>query len=133
MPTFLRKYAAQTYALTRIAAGSLFLFHGSQKLFGVPAMPQNPPPLIMYGAGSIEFFGGLLIAIGLFAGWAAFISSGEMATAYWMAHGTKAALPLVNGGELSALYCFLFLCVAANGAGIWSVDGARTAATARSR
>jgi putative oxidoreductase len=72
--------------------------------------------------------------VGLFARWVAFICSGEMAVAYWMAHASKNAFPLLNGGELAALYCFLFLCIAAHGAGIWSVDavlakpsGARTA------
>jgi putative oxidoreductase len=133
MSTFLGKYTAQTYALMRIVAGALFLFHGSQKLFGFPPMPQNPPPFIMFRAGSIEFFGGLLIALGLFTGWAAFISSGEMAAAYWIAHGTKSVIPLVNGGELAALYCFLFLFIAVHGAGIWSLDAAWAATRARSR
>ena len=132
MDNFLGKYTAQTFALMRIVAGSLFLFHGSQKLFGIPAMAQQPPPLIMYGAGSIEFLGGLLIALGLFTGWVAFIASGEMAAAYWMAHGTKSVLPLLNGGELSALYCFVFLFIAAHGAGIWSLDATRAAAGRRS-
>jgi len=132
MPTFLNKYSAQTYALMRIVAGFLFLFHGSQKLVGFPAMTQQPPPWIHYGAGSIELVGGLLVMVGLFTGWAAFISSGEMAAAYWIAHGTKSALPLLNSGELAALYCFVFLCIAAHGAGIWSVDAARGAASPRS-
>lgn len=123
--TFFTKYTAQTYALMRIVAGFLFLCHGSQKLFGFPAAAHEAPAYIKYGAGSIEFFGGLLIAVGLFTGWAAFICSGHMAVAYWKAHGLKAALPLLNGGELAALYCFVFLCIAAHGAGIWSVDAAR--------
>jgi len=63
--------------------------------------------------------------IGFFAGWAAFICSGQMAMAYWMVHGTKALLPIENGGELAALYCFVFLFIAAQGSGIWSVDAAR--------
>jgi putative oxidoreductase len=133
MTAFLGRYTHHTYALMRIVAGTLFLCHGSQKLFGFPPLPQNPPPFIMFGAGSIEFFGGLLIALGLFTGWAAFVSSGEMAAAYWIAHGTKAALPLVNGGELAALYCFLFLFIAVHGAGIFSLDAAWAAARARSR
>ena len=132
MPNFLTKYSAQTYALMRIVAGLLFLVHGSQKVFGLPPMAQQPPAFIQFGAGWIELAGGSLIAIGLFAGWAAFISSGEMATAYWIAHGTKHALPLLNGGELAVLYCFVFLCIAAHGAGIWSVDAARGAARPRS-
>jgi len=63
-----------------------------------------------------------LVAVGLFTGWAAFICSGQMAVAYWMAHGTKAIFPLNNGGELAALYCFVFLFIAAHGGGIWSLD-----------
>jgi putative oxidoreductase len=63
--------------------------------------------------------------IGLFTHWAAFITSGLMAFAYWIGHGRKALLPVENGGELAALYCFVFLFIAAHGAGIWSVDGAR--------
>jgi len=125
MFTLLKKHTAETYALMRIVAGLLFLCHGSQKLFGFPAAAHEAPAFITYGAGSIEFFGGILIALGLFTGWAALICSGEMAVAYWMAHGTKQAFPLMNGGELAALYCFVFLCIAAHGAGIWSVDAAR--------
>ena len=66
-----------------------------------------------------------LILLGLFTRYAAFVCSGLMASAYWMAHGTKAVLPLENGGELAVLYCFLFLFVATRGSGIWSVDAAR--------
>ena len=63
--------------------------------------------------------------IGLFTHWAAFITSGEMAVAYWMAHGPKALLPIQNKGELAVLYCFVFLFIASQGGGIWSVDAAR--------
>ncbi|HVS03519.1 MAG TPA: DoxX family protein [Thermoanaerobaculia bacterium] len=72
-------------------------------------------------AGIIELFGGLLIMIGLFASWAAFIASGEMAVAYWTAHAPQSPWPVENGGELAALYCFLFLYIAARGAGTWSI------------
>jgi putative oxidoreductase len=107
----------------RIVAGFLFLWHGSQKLFDFPAgMPADVPAFITYVAGPIELVGGILIMIGLFTHWAAFICSGQMAFAYWMAHGTKALLPLQNNGELAALYCFVFLFIAARGGGIWSVD-----------
>ena len=78
-------------------------------------------------AGPIELVGGVLVMIGLFTRWAAFLCSGLMAAAYWMAHGTRALFPLENGGELAALYCFVFLCIAAKGGGIWSADGARGA------
>lgn len=120
---FMKSYAAPTYALMRIVAGLLFLWHGTQKLFGYPTpMPMEAPPFIIYIAGPIELVGGVLVMIGLFTRWAAFVCSGLMAAAYWMAHGTKAIFPLVNGGELAALYCFVFLYISAQGSGIWSVD-----------
>ena len=85
-------------------------------------MPMEAPAFIIYVAGPIELVGGLLIMVGLFTGWAAFLSSGLRAAAYWMAHGMKALFPLENGGELAALYCFVFLFISAKGSGIWSVD-----------
>lgn len=123
MATFMKPYDAQTYALMRIVAGLLFLWHGSQKLFGFPgSLPEGMPPFIIYVAGPIELVGGILIMVGFFTRWAAFICSGQMAVAYWMVHGTKSLFPLVNQGELAALYCFVFLFIAAKGAGIWSLD-----------
>lgn len=128
MASFMAPFASQTYALLRIVAGFLFLWHGSQKLFAFPSgMGPDMPAFILYGAGPIELVGGLLVMTGLFTRWAAFICSGLMAAAYWMAHGTKALLPIENGGELAALYCFVFLFISAQGAGIWSVDAARSA------
>jgi putative oxidoreductase len=125
MATFLRPYAAQTYALLRIVAGFLFLWHGMQKILGIPSPPPpGAPPLILWVAGGIELVGGALVMVGLLTRWAAFLSSGLMACAYWMAHGMKALLPIQNQGELAALYCFVFLYIAAHGSGIWSVDGA---------
>jgi putative oxidoreductase len=126
MAEFMRPWSTQTYALMRIVAGLLFLWHGSQKLFGFPPLPpMEIPAFVTYVAGPIELFGGILVMIGLFTRWAAFVCSGLMAAAYWMAHGTKALLPIENQGEMAALYCFVFLCIAANGPGIWSVDAAR--------
>lgn len=121
----LQALQAQTYALMRIVAGLLFLWHGTQKLFGFPVAPPQVPAFVIYIAGPIELIGGLLVLIGLFAGWAAFLCSGLMAFAYWMVHGTRALFPIENGGELAALYCFVFLFIAARGSGIWSVDAAR--------
>lgn len=126
MATFMHPYQAQTYALLRIVAGFLLLWHGAQKLLSVP-MPPPPqiPAFVVYIAGPIELVGGILVMIGLFAGWAAFLCSGLMAFAYWMAHGTHALFPIQNGGELAALYCFVFLFISANGSGIWSMDALR--------
>lgn len=118
---FLSKFEPQIYAVLRIVAGFLFLWHGSQKLFGVPPAGYHLSTLMLI-AGIIEFFGGLLIMLGLVTRWAAFITSGEMAFAYWYAHSTHAILPLVNRGELAVLYCFLFLFIFIKGSGIFSID-----------
>jgi putative oxidoreductase len=118
------KLNAEAYALMRIVSGFLFLWHGTQKLFGYPpGMPAGVPGFITYVAGPIELVGGALVMIGLFTRGAAFLASGLMAAAYWMAHGTKALLPMMNGGETAALYCFVFLFISTQGPGIWSVDG----------
>jgi putative oxidoreductase len=121
---FLRKYQEPLYAVLRIVAGLLFACHGAQKLFGVFGGPQASQPLMM-AAGVIEFGGGLLIAIGFLTGIAAFVASGEMAVAYFMAHFPSGWLPLLNHGELAVVYCFLFLYIAARGGGAASVDGRR--------
>lgn len=123
---FMTRFAPQTYALMRIVTGFLFLWHGSQKLLGFPGeAPAGAPAFIIYIAGPIELVGGILVLIGLFTRWTAFLCSGLMAFAYWIAHGPQAFLPLLNGGELAVLYCFVFLFISAHGAGIWSVDAAR--------
>jgi len=124
MAVFMKPYSAQLYAVMRILFGLLFMSHGMQKLFGLyGGVPADAPPFVVYGAGTIEFVTGALVAIGFFTRWAAFLASGTMAVAYWMAHGTKAFHPLMNQGELAILYCFAFLFISAHGAGIWSADG----------
>lgn len=129
MERFLGRFAPHLYAILRIIAGLLFAMHGTQKIFKWPIPPPGggggPLPPLMVAAGWIEIIAGLLIAIGLFASLAAFITSGEMAVAYFMAHAPQSFWPLVNQGELAVLYCFLFLYIAAAGAGIWSIDHAR--------
>lgn len=124
MTKFFGRYSEHVYALLRIVAGWCFLLHGTAKLFGWPG-DRDPVEIIsMYGlAGVIELVGGVLILLGLFASIAAFISSGEMAVAYWMAHAAEGTpfFPLMNGGEPAVLFCFIFLLVAAKGAGKWSV------------
>lgn len=129
MASFMRPFESQAYAAFRIVTGFLFLWHGIQKLFDFPmAVPEGAPEFVLYVAGPIELVGGVLVMIGLLASWAAFLCAGLMAAAYWMAHGHTALLPLQNGGELAALYCFAFLLISARGAGIWSVDATRSGA-----
>jgi putative oxidoreductase len=122
----LSKFEGQGYAILRIATGLLFLWHGTQKLFGFPAPArEGTPDWITYVAGPIELVGGALVMIGLLTRPAAFICSGTMAVAYWLAHGMRDLFPLNNGGELAVLYCFAFLYIATRGGGIWSIDGKR--------
>ncbi len=126
MKMFMHAYTPQTYALLRMVAGFLFLWHGAQKLLHIPMPPGMPPPSFVVAiAGPIELIGGFMVMIGLLTSWAAFLCSGLMAFAYWMVHGTQALLPIQNNGELAALYCFVFLYISAQGSGIWSVDAAR--------
>ncbi|HMJ14644.1 MAG TPA: DoxX family protein [Polyangiaceae bacterium] len=127
---FLKPHLEKIYALLRIVAGLMFMQHGLQKVFGLfGGMPPGVPAFITYGAGSIELVGGLLIAIGLFTAPVAFIASGQMAFAFFLGHVIPAKgniIPIMNKGELAALYCWVFLFIAARGAGIWSVDAARS-------
>jgi putative oxidoreductase len=120
---FLENYQEQAYALLRITAGFMFLLHGTQKFFNFPQQyPYGELGFLSIAAGSIELIGGVLIILGLTTRGAAFLCSGTMAVAYWLVHGTKSFYPLVNGGELAALYCFIFLFIACKGSGIWSMD-----------
>ena len=125
MATFMEPFVSQTYALLRIVSGLLFLWHGSQKLFGFPVAGPEAPAFVTYIGGPIELVGGVLVMVGLFTRWAAFLCSGMMASAYWIAHGTNALFPIINRGELAALYCFVFLFISAYGPGIWSLDRPR--------
>ena len=121
MEKWLGKYSSFFYALLRFVAGLLFACHGAQKLFGVLGGQKQTVPLMIV-AGVIEFFGGILIAVGLLAGYAAFLASGQMAFAFFIQHYPKAFWPIENGGEPSVLYCFLFLYIASVGSGILSID-----------
>ena len=117
---FMKTYENHTYALMRIMAGFLFLWHGTSKYFSYPRVSPAEGFVLVVGGG-IELIGGLLIMIGLFTSPAAFIASGHMAAAYWIAHGTNHFFPILNQGELAALFCFVFLYIASKGDGIWSL------------
>ena len=124
MERVLGRFSPQLYALMRIAAGLLYACHGAQKLFGILGGHHTPLASQMGLAGVIEFFGGLLIAIGFLTGTAAFIASGEMAATFFKAHLPRGVVPIQNGGELAVLFCFVFLYIASRGAGVWGVDRA---------
>src|SRR5262249_61671940 len=104
--------------------GVLSACHGSQKLFGAFGGPVMTHSTVYLAAGVIEFFGGVLIAVGLMTRPAAFLASGEMAVAYFWKHAPNGLWPIQNKGEAAVLYCFAFLFIAAFGAGRWSL-GAR--------
>ena len=125
MDALLGRFAPYFYALMRIVVGLLFMCHGAQKLFGVLGGHRMPLMSQMGLAGVIEFGGGLLIAMGLFASIAAFIAAGEMAYAYFTVHAPKGTFPIQNAGELAVLYCFVFLYIASRGNGILSVGGGK--------
>jgi putative oxidoreductase len=130
MERVLGAYSPYLYAVVRIVTGFLFACHGAQKLFGmfggVDQRGGTAPFMSMDGlAGVIELVGGVLIAVGLLTGFAAFIASGEMAGAYFMAHFPRGFWPIQNTGELAALYCFVFLYIASRGAVVWGIDRAR--------
>ena len=134
-PMNFSSWAPRLLSILRIVAGLLFLEHGTSKVLGFPPspMPMGPfNPLSMVGfSGILELVGGILLVIGLFTRITAFILSGEMAVAYFGVHlglfmgKVNSLLPMVNKGELAALYCFVFLYLAAAGAGPWSIDASR--------
>jgi putative oxidoreductase len=116
-----RRASEFVYALTRVVVGLLFTCHGAQKLFGALGGERANEPLMICG-GVIEFFGGLLMAVGLATRIAAFLASGMMAVAYFKAHAPRGFWPIENKGELAVVYCFLFLLIATLGGGRYSID-----------
>ena len=118
-------WAPRVLSLLRIITALLFMEHGLMKLFQFPA-PQpgapDPLPMMLMAAALIEVVGGGLIALGLFTRIAAFVCSGQMAAAYFMAHAPQGFWPALNGGEAAILFCFIFLYLVFAGPGIWSLD-----------
>jgi putative oxidoreductase len=119
------RYTPYAIALLRIVTALLFIEHGTQKLFGLPAPPEHGQPALLSlsgVAGIMEVGGGLLILLGLFTRPVAFLLAGEMAVAYWMVHAPNSFFPVLNGGDAAVLYCFVFLLLVFTGPGAWSID-----------
>ncbi len=117
-------FADVALSLLRAVSGALFMQHGAQKLFGVLGREEAVEVVSLMGlAAVLELFGGLAILLGLYTRPVAFILSGEMAVAYFMAHFPRAFWPIMNRGELPILFCFLFLFFFAVGGGSYSLDG----------
>jgi putative oxidoreductase len=117
-------WAPRLLSLLRIVVALGFIEHGTSKFFGLPPFPMPLNPLL-YVAGTLELVGGALILLGLFTRPVAFVLSGQMAVAYFLAHAPQGFFPANNGGEAAMLYTFVFLYLAAAGAGPWSLDALR--------
>ena len=121
--SFLKPYTECIHDTVRIVAGVLFFQHGAQKIFGVLGAEASVELTSLLGlAGVIELAAGALIALGLFTPWAAFIASGQMAAAFFIAHAPRGLWPIENQGEPAVLFCFLFLYLASRDSGEWSLD-----------
>ncbi|MGD9981754.1 MAG: DoxX family protein [Hyphomonadaceae bacterium] len=124
--TSLDRFSPQLLSILRIISALLFMCHGTMKLFQFPPSDRfgEPPAMgsLIWFAGVLEVFGGGLLAAGLFTRIVAFVLSGQMAIAYFMAHAPQGFYPLLNGGESAVLFCFVFLYLAAAGGGPWSLD-----------
>ncbi len=121
----LSKWKSEIHGVLRITSAYMFMLHGTQKMFGFPVEAYSEFVLLSLVpgfAGVLQVFGGALLLVGLFTRPVAFVLSGSMAFAYWMAHAEPLFNTRANGGEAAALYCFLFLFFAAAGAGGWSLD-----------
>lgn len=123
MNTFLSSWSPRVLSVLRFIAGFLIFFHGSQKLFNYPPKEGFTAATgLILVAGILEFFGGLLLFLGLLTRIAAFILCGMLAVAYFMVHAPSAFFPILNKGELAVIYCFVYLYFAFAGGGAWSLD-----------
>ena len=129
MTDSLRRFAPHMLGILRIVTALLFMAHGTQKLLGFPASDFSPAVgSLPWIAGALEIVGGLLLLLGLFTRPVAFILSGQMAVAYWMAHAPQSFFPVVNGGDAAVMFCFVFLYLVFAGPGSFSLDARRAAA-----
>ena len=134
MDAFCQTWSPRLLSVLRIVTALLLLQHGTAKFFGFPhvdAFDNLQFASLLGAAGVLELVGGVLILIGLFTRPVAFILSGYMAVAYFMAHAPRGFFPLLNGGELAIVYCFVFLYFCLAGAGEWSLDRLRASAAER--
>jgi putative oxidoreductase len=123
--SFLSRFEPYALALLRIMTALTFISHGTQKLFGFPAAATSNLPAVAslpWVAGVLEVFGGALVLVGFLTRPTAFVLSGLMAAAYWMAHGPRSFFPLLNGGEAAMLFCFVFLYIATAGPGAFALE-----------
>ncbi|UYW26740.1 DoxX family protein [Methylorubrum extorquens] len=119
-------WAPRMLSILRIVSALIFMAHGTQKILGFPASSMNPPLMSLPGiAGLLELIGGALLVVGLFSRPVAFILSGQMAFAYFIAHAPKSFFPALNGGDAAILFCFVFLYITFAGPGPWSIDAQR--------
>jgi putative oxidoreductase len=119
----LSKFQSSALGLLRIVSALIFFAHGTQKILGFPASERSPEMFsLSWTAGVLELVGGFLLIIGLFSRPVAFVLSGLMAFAYWIAHAPRSIYPVLNGGDAAILYCFVFLYFVFAGPGRWSID-----------
>lgn len=124
--TTLAEWEPRVLSILRIVAAVLFLEHGTQKIFGFPEPKYMPEPFALtWFAGILEIVGGALLIVGAFTRPVAFVLSGLMAFAYWIAHAPQSPFPVLNGGDGAVLFCFIFLYLVFAGGGAWSVDAWR--------
>lgn len=120
--SFLDKYNPYTLGALRIIAGLLYLEHGAQKAFNFPIPGPESLSALSMASTALELIGGALIVLGLFTRPVAFILSGHMAFAYFLAHAPRSFYPVANGGDAAILFCFVFLMLVTSGAGAFSLD-----------
>ncbi len=128
MNKMLTNWMPQAMSVVRIMASLLFIEHGTQKLLGFPAPgPRGVAELLsMAGfAGILEILGGALLTVGFQTRIVAFLLSGEMAVAYFMAHAPRSFYPIINNGDSAILFCFIFLLFVFSGGGAWSIDNGK--------
>ena len=125
-PSTLEAWAPRMLSVLRVVAALIFFAHGTQKILGFPLSDMNPAAFTLpWIAGMLELAGGALLIVGLWTRPVAFILSGQMAVAYWMAHAPQSPFPALNGGDAAILYCFVFLYLVFAGPGPWSLDATR--------